>query len=41
MATKCLKNKRGIRLSSKKKLNYKSKIRDNIDPDQIDNKYPL
>lgn len=41
MAIKRFRNRRGISLSSKEKGNYKSDIRENTDPDQVNNKYSL
>ena len=41
MDAKCHRNRKGISLFSKKKGNYKSDTRDDIDPNQADDKYLL
>ena len=41
MAAKHRKDRREISLSSEEKGNYESNTKDDTDPDQADNKYPL
>lgn len=41
MIAKRHRNKRGISFFSKKEENYENNIRDDINPDQANNKYPL
>lgn len=39
MIAKCYKNKSRISLFNKKEWNYKSDNKNNMDPDQVNNKY--